>query len=133
MNMSKSVAERTLLVFEVPKPDMMITVQDLINLFENGFKEPKFVNGIVRSFISTGCMPMYNSDNSDAIFHPQTIQKTSGTIILPCTSTISSVITNENSEIVDATNDMLDYDSDDDASSAMRFILDYTFEVSEAN
>jgi hypothetical protein len=30
-------------------------------------------------------------------------------------------------------NDMLDYDSDDDASAAMRFILDYTFEGSEDN
>ena len=78
-------------------------------------------------------MPLYNSDNSAAMFHPHTIQKTSGTIILPRTSTIPSVITNENSEIVDAINDMLDYDSDDDASSAMRFILDYTFEASQAN
>ena len=78
-------------------------------------------------------MPLYNSDNSAAMFHPYTIQKTSGTIILPRTSTIPSVITNENSEIVDAINDMLDYDSDDDASSAMRFILDYTFEASQAN
>ena len=37
MNMSKSVAERTLLVFEAPKPDMMVAVQDLFDLFENGF------------------------------------------------------------------------------------------------
>ena len=76
-------------------------------------------------------MPLFDDDHSNATFQPYTIQKTSGTIILP--NTTPPVTVNENSEIVDAMNDMLDYDSDDDASAAMRFILDDTFEGSEGN
>ena len=58
LEMSKSVLERVLPVFKPPKPDMLQAIKDVFNLMANGFKEPKFVQGIVRSFISTGWAPI---------------------------------------------------------------------------
>ena len=68
IEMRKDVLERTLLVFEPPKPKMSEAIQDLFNLIANGFREPKFVQGIVRSFISTGCMPINSEDLTNLAF-----------------------------------------------------------------
>lgn len=133
IEMRKYVEERTSLVFQPPKPDMLEAIQDLFNLFANGFKEPKFVHGIVRSFISTGCMPMFNDDHTNVSFQPYTKQNMCGTINLTQSATVQPTPTDENSEIVNAMHAMLDYDSDDDASEAMRFNLDYNFDDPDTN
>lgn len=133
IEMRKSVLERTLLVFEPPKPEMLEAIQDLFDLFATGFREPKFVQGIVRSFISTGCMPINCQDLSNIVFQPYTKEKTSGTINLSKLGATSFVTTSESIEVASAINAMLDYDSDDDASAAMRFILDYNFDDSDGN
>ena len=133
IEMSKSVLERVLPVFKPPKPDMLQAIKDVFNLMANGFTEPKFVQGIVRSFISTGCIPMVNDDNTNVSFQLYTKHKVSGTINFKQFGIVQSDTTDENSEVVNAINAMLDYDSDDDASAAMRFILDYNFDDSENN
>lgn len=131
--MSKSVLERVLPVFKPPKPDMLQAIKDVFNLMANGFKEPKFVQGIVRSFISTGCIPMMNFDHTNVSFQLYTKHKVSGTINFKQFGIVQPDATDENSEVVNAINAMLDYDSDDDASAAMRFILDYNFDDSKNN
>lgn len=52
----KRPEDRILHVFEPPKPSMLQGITDLFELFATGFKEPKFQAGIVRSFVSTGCL-----------------------------------------------------------------------------
>ena len=133
IEMRKDVLERTLLVFEPPKPKMSEAIQDLFNLIANGFREPKFVQGIVRSFISTGCMPINSEDLTNLAFQPYTKQKISGTINLTKSGVTPFVTTSESIEIANAINAMIDYDSDDDASAAMRFILDYNFDDTDDN
>lgn len=133
IEMGKSVSERVSLVFKPPKPDMLQAIQDVFDLMATGFKEPKFVHGIVRSFISTGCMPMYSDDHTNVNFQLYTKHKVSGTINFKQFGIVQPDATDENSEVVNAINAMLDYDSDDDASAAMRFILDYNFDNSENN
>ena len=122
----KEAHERKILTFESPKPDMLQGIQDLFNLFMNGFKEPKFVQGVVKSFISTGCLPIYSADPTIIEFQPYTKHKLSGTLkVSPATS--------EGAEVLEAMYNMLDYDSDDDASVAMRFILDYDLNSSTSD
>lgn len=128
-NLQKDENDRQIVNFEPPKPDMLQGVQDLLNLFANGFKEPKFMQGVVRSFISTGCMPIYDADPTVCNFQPYTKDKISGTMKM-----LAPVVRNtENAEILSAMNDMLDYDSDDDTEAAMRYILDYNFDSTEDN
>ena len=50
---AKDVHERTLPVFQPPKPEMLQGIQDLFDLLAGGFKEIKFAEGVKRSFIST--------------------------------------------------------------------------------
>ena len=117
---------RKIIKFEVPKPDMLQGIQDLFDLMANGFREPKFVQGVVRSFISTGCMPVYSTDPNIINFLPYTKHKMSGTmnILAPTTAT------SESAEVLEAMYNMLDYDSDDEATAAMRYILDYNADSS---
>lgn len=131
IEMRKSELERELPVFKPPKPDMLQAIQDVFDLMANGFKEPKFIHGIIRSFISTGCMPMFNDDHTNATFQIYTKHKVSGTINFKQFGIVQPDATDENTEVANAINAMLDYDSDDDASAAMRFILDYNFDDSE--
>ena len=127
----KRPEDRILHVFEPPKPSMLQGITDLFELFATGFKEPKFQAGIVRSFISTGCLQVHNADNSVVDFVQFTKQKTSGTMKLTPTGTrndherianIADSLSEENFEIVHAMNAYLDYDSDDE--NAMNAILD---------
>lgn len=99
---------------------------ELFDLMANGFREPKFVQGVVRSFISTGCMPVYSTDPDIINFSPYTKHKMSGTmnILAPTTAT------SESAEVLEAMYNMLDYDSDDEATAAMRYILDYNADSS---
>lgn len=121
----KEVHERKIIKFEPPKPCMLQGIQDLFDLFADGFKEPKFVQGIVRSFISTGCMPIPSPDPTVIEFLKYSKHKTSGTIHIPSPTTADT----ESAEVMEAMHNVLDYDSDDDASTAMRFILDYDFDT----
>ena len=127
----KRPEDRILHVFEPPKPSMLQGITDLFELFATGFKEPKFQAGIVRSFISTGCLQVHNADNSVVDFVQFTKQKTCGTMKLTPTGTrndherianIADSLSEENFEIVHAMNAYLDYDSDDE--NAMNAILD---------
>jgi hypothetical protein len=120
----KPPAEREILEFEPPKPDMYEGIQDLFNLFSNGFKEKKFTEGVNRSFISSGCLFYPNDDPTIIDFQPYTKHKISGTMKIiptgmrPCEPTSVAV---ENSAIVEAMNDYLDYDSENE--DAMNAIL----------
>ena len=123
--------DRILLVFEPPKPSMLQGITDLFELFATSFKVPKFRAGILRSFISTGCLQVYNADKNVVDFVQYTKQKTCGTMKLTPTGTrndhegianIADSLSEENLEIVHAMNAYLDYDSDDE--NAMNAILD---------
>ena len=118
----KPAAEREILEFEPPKPDMLEGIQDLFDLFANGFKEKQFAEGVNRSFISTGCLQMLHDDPTIINFLPYIKHKNSGTIkITPAGMRTETVSSDENLEIVQAMNDFLDYDSEDEA--AMNAIL----------
>ena len=44
------------------KPDMHESIIDLIKLFGTQFKENKFVNGVVSSFLKTGTVPITSTN-----------------------------------------------------------------------
>ena len=103
---------------------MLEGIQDLFNLFANGFKEKKFTDGINRSFISTGCLQELHDDPTVINFLPFIKHKNSGTMkITPIGTTNYSdtSVIDENLSIVQAMNNFLDYDSED--VSAMIAIL----------
>ena len=119
----KRPEDRELLVFDPPKPSMLQGITDLFELFATGFKEPKFQGGIVRSFISTGCLQVHHTDNNVIDFVQYTKQKTCGTMKLTPTGTRNDqrkgvhnadCLSEENLEIIHAMNAYLDYDSDDE-------------------
>jgi hypothetical protein len=108
----------------------------LFELFANGFKETKFKEGVIRSFISTGCLQKYNADPAVYDFVPYTQQKTCGTMkVIPTgirnhsdfhiqSNTDLNVIVSpadENADILHAMESYLDYDSDD--QNAMNVLL----------
>jgi hypothetical protein len=132
----KSVEERKILKFVAPKPSMLQGINDLFDLFANGFKEIKFKEGGNRSFISTGCLQQYNTDPTVYNFVPYTQQKTCGTMkIIPTgirnhidadlqiNSDLNTVNSpeDENADILYAIDSYLDYDSDDE--NAMNAVL----------
>ena len=102
-------------------------IRDLFELFANGFKEVKFQSGIVRAFISTGCLHYYDTDNT-LCFVPYTTSKICGTMTIVPAGTrnyndmnLNAPLAAENQEVVDAMSAFLDYDSEDE--SAMNAIL----------
>lgn len=130
---SKNPEDRKSLIFEPPKPDMLQGINDLFDLFATGFKDPKFKAGIVRFFISTGCLHMHNNDDSVYHLEPYQINKICGTMKIVPTGTrndhqmnvdesdIDKPDLNENFEVVQAMNAFLDYDSEDE--DAMNAVL----------
>jgi hypothetical protein len=111
---------------------MLQGINDLFDLFANGFKETKFKEGVNRSFISTGCLPLYNTDSTVFDFVPYTQQKTCGTMkIIPTgirnhidiNLTNSNCPEDENADIVYAMESYLDDDSSDEI--AMNAILNF--------
>ena len=48
--------------FKPRKPDMYESMVDLIKLFETQFKEVKFVNGVISSFLKTGTVPVTSTN-----------------------------------------------------------------------
>lgn len=125
----KNPEERKLLLFEPPKPCMFQGINDLFELFATGFRKAEFQSGVVRSFISTGCLPLHNTTNNDIDFVSYTKQKVCGTMkIIPSGTRDYLVKVNriadepvidENQEIIRAMNAFLDYDSDEDAMNAV--------------
>ena len=125
---SKNPEDRKSLVFEPPKPDMLQGINDLFDLFSTGFMDPKFRAGIVRSFISTGCLHTHNDDDTVYQFEPYHVNKICGTMRIVPTGTRNNyhgetnVDINENFEVIQAMNAFLDYDSEDE--NAMNAVLD---------
>lgn len=120
----KPEAERQIFEFEPPKPNMLQGIQDLFDLFANGFKEKKFTDGVNRSFINTGCLQKLNDDPTVINFSPYLKHKTSGTMkITPAGTRLYSdpIVVNQNLEIAQAMHNFLDYDSEDEY--AMNAIL----------
>ena len=131
--LSKVVNDRILPVFQPPKPDMLQSINDLFDLVAGGFKEKKFVEGVKRSFISTGCVPFDDSNPFALTFQEYTKHKMSGTMIITPTGTSYPLIqsTRAPSDItIDDTNDfippidyMLEYDN---------AMLEYDHEITDA-
>lgn len=123
----KNSEDRTIIEFNPHKPCMFQGIRDLFELFANGFKEVKFQSGIVRAFISTGCLHYYDTDNT-LCFVPYTTSKICGTMTIVPAGTrnyndmnLNAPLAAENQEVVDAMTAFLDYDSEDE--SAMNAIL----------
>ena len=124
----KRPEDRIPLVFHPPKPCMVQGINDLFEFFANGFKDPKFMAGIVRSFISTGCLQLHNLNDEIISFTPYVRNSICGTMqIVPYGIRDYSLDLNgpqndENQEVIHAMNAFLDYDSDDE--NAMNAILE---------
>ena len=130
---AKDVQERTLPVFQPPKPNMLQGIQDLFDLIADGFKKEKFVEGVKRSFISTGCVPLDDSDVSAPIFKEYSKNNICGTMKSVPTGTVqytdnnsnndSNIVISETSRVIPELNVMLEYDS---------AMLEYDHEITEA-
>ena len=48
--------------FKPRKPDMHESIVDFIKLFETQFKDVKFVNGVISSFLRTGTVPVTSTN-----------------------------------------------------------------------
>ena len=102
--LEKHVQHRKLPTFEPPKPEMLQSIQDLFDLLAGDFKNPKFIEGVRRSFISTGCAPIDDDDITSIKFQEYSKHKVTGTMKNAPSGTTYSV---------DQTNDNLDMASDD--------------------
>ena len=130
---AKDVQERTLPVFQPPKPNMLQGIQDLFDLIADGFKKEKFVKGVKRSFIGTGCVPLDDSDVSAPIFKEYSKNNICGTMKSVPTGTVqytdnnsnndSNIVISETSRVIPELNVMLEYDS---------AMLEYDHEITEA-
>ena len=59
---TKPPEQRLEIKFKPRKPDMYESMADLIKLFETQFKDVKFVNGVVSSFLKTGTVPITSTN-----------------------------------------------------------------------
>ena len=133
--MAKDVSNRVLSVFESPKPDMMQSINDLFDQMAGGFKLPKFVDGVKRSFVSTGCVPLDDSDPLDPKFKEYSKQKICGTMKITPSGTSYAIDTSTADISVIPTQQfimpidyMLEYDNamlayDHELTDAMNFIF----------
>ena len=130
---AKDVQERTMPVFQPPKPNMLQGIQDLFDLIAGAFKEEKFVEGVKRSFISTGCVPFDDSDVSSLTFQVYSKHNICGTMKSVPTGTlensnstnnnISDIEVNETSDMIPEIDFMVEYDN---------AMLEYDHEITEA-
>ena len=112
---------------------MLQGIQDLFDLIADGFKKEKFVEGVKRSFISTGCVPLDDSDVSPPIFEEYSKNNICGTMKSVPTGTVqytdnnsnndSDIVISETSRVIPELNVMLEYDS---------AMLEYDHEITEA-
>ena len=110
---------------------MMQGVQDLFDLFASGFKDNKFVQGVKRSFVSTGCVPIYD----DALnFLEYTKNKICGTLQIVPTGSYNvidltnidspDIVFDERNELTEIIDNMTEYDNAMlEATDVMDFIL----------
>ena len=134
---AKDVHVRTLPTFHPPKPEMLQGIQDLFDLIAGGFREQKFVDGVKRSFVNTGCAPYDESDVSQPIFKQYSKHNLCGTMKIVPTGTSESFIyssidsddiaLDELSGEIPGLNVMFEYDSamlayDHKITEAMNFI-----------
>ena len=61
-DLEKTESERENPTFTPPVPEQIQAIVDLLRLFEKGFKEEKFKNGIKSSFIKTRTIPIFSND-----------------------------------------------------------------------
>ena len=89
----KSEEEKNNPTFIPPKPEMIQIVVDLFQLFENGFKEEKFKNGVRSSFIKTGTVPRDTDDSGNLHFIEYTSNSINGTMkaVIPKGTKIADV------------------------------------------
>ena len=122
---AKDVHERTLPVFQPPKPEMLQGIKDLFDLIAGGFKEAKFAEGVKRSFISTGCVPLDDSDVSQPIFQPYSKHTICGTMkVIPTgTPDFNDIVFDEISVEIPEINYASEYDN---------AMLEYDHEITEA-
>jgi hypothetical protein len=132
--LDKDVSNRVLPVFEPPKPDMMQSIKDLFDLMADGFKLPKFVEGVKRSFISTGCVPIDESNNLDPKFKEYSKHKICGTMKIapsgtsfPTDTSNTDISVNETHQYIMPIDYVLEYDNamleyDHEFTDAMNFI-----------
>ena len=135
--LAKNIEDRVIPVFEPPKPDMMQSITDLFDLMADGFKLPKFVDGVKRSFVSTGCVPYDESDLLNPKFVEYSKHKICGTMKVTPTGTsfpsntpntsYPDIILNKTQLFISPINFMLEYDSamldyDHELTDAMNFI-----------
>ena len=137
----RDVHVRTLPTFQPPKPEMLQGIQDLFDLITGGFREKKFVDGEKRSFVSTGCAPLDDSDVSQPVFKQYSKHNICGTMkIIPTgtSETLSEnaapgstdnddIVLDELSGVIPGLNAILEYDSamlqyDHEITEAMNFI-----------
>ena len=130
---AKDVQERTMPVFRPPKPNMLQGIQDLFDLIAGEFREEKFVEGVRRSFVSTGCVPLDDSDLSSPIFQTYSKHNICGTMKSVPTGTIeysnntyndvTDIEVNETTDSIPEINFMIEYDN---------AMLEYDHEITEA-
>lgn len=113
---------------------MLQSIKDLFDLIVSGFKLPKFVGGVKRSFISTGCVPFDESNELDPKFKEYRKHKICGTMKItppgtsfpPDTSNTDTSV-NETHQYIMPTDYVLEYDNamleyDHELTDAMNFI-----------
>lgn len=77
--------------FEVPKPELIEGICDLINLFADEFCSSKFKDGVISSFVKTGTIPEYKY-NEEPTFREYTREEKCGSIpIIPLGCTIKKI------------------------------------------
>ena len=118
-DLEKEVVDREYPTFTPPKPEMIQAVIDLFHLFENGFREEKFQNGIRSSFIKTGTVPAMSSSSDDFNFTQYNSTSISGSMksVIPLgTKMITNISAALDNDIVfaDAINIFLDAEDDMD-------------------
>ena len=63
----------------------------MLDLLANGFKEDKFVEGLRRSFVSTGCVPIDESDPLLPVFKAYSKHNICGTMNIVPTGTSENI------------------------------------------
>lgn len=79
-DLEKLEAERESPTFTPPEPDMVQAIIDLFQLFERGFKEDSFKNGIKSSFIKTGTIATRINESDDYKFVQYNTNSITGTM-----------------------------------------------------
>jgi hypothetical protein len=116
-DLEKTESERENPTFTPPVPEQIQAIVDLFQLFEKGFREVKFKNGIKSSFIKTGTIPILSNNSDDKQFTVYNSNSICGSMksVIPlgtqCRDAISNALDND-MVFVDAINIFLDAEDD---------------------